>query len=121
MFKLNKISLFLLIIAGSFCQQPCFVGLLLSTVQSINQFLGGLSSGTTARSTADSQLMKGETSWTDVSWGGNELWSLILLRSFDVCGQVTGKAVAQRQTLPSRKRYSIKQSCVRDYYDHYEW
>jgi len=51
---------------------------------SINQsILGGLNSGTTARSTGESQWMSSQekTSWTRVSWGGDEMWSMILLMS----------------------------------------
>jgi len=59
---------------------------MLSVNQSKN-FLGSLSSGTTARSTGDSQLMSSKYSshrkrlLEQVSGGGGEIWSVILLMS----------------------------------------
>jgi len=62
------------------------VQLQLPESQSINQlFTWPISSGTTARSTGDSQWCPAssqeKTSWTDVSWGDDEMWSMILLMS----------------------------------------
>jgi len=67
-----------------------------SISRSIKQFLNGLSGGTTARSTGDSQLMSSrKTSWTAVSWGGDR-WNVVndsadVWRSFHVCWPTTRK------------------------------
>jgi len=76
--------------------------------QSINQpnkqtILGGLSSGTTARSTVSWCPVCGQekTSWTGVSWRVDEMWPMILLMSRPPRGHSRSAASDRKARLPT--------------------